>query len=160
MNILNLTLKRQWYDKILSGEKLDEYREVKPYWINRLLWHEFHEETKCLNSLKDAIYQNAESNSVLKPDSVFKHFDAIQFTNGYSKTSPSFLIECKSISIGQGKAVTPLGKTAPELIVGSGYVPVSAPPAGPDGAPPPPPLLLPSAVSTNSLHASRVIVKK
>lgn len=29
-------LKKQWYDKIKSGEKTVEYREVKPYWEKRL----------------------------------------------------------------------------------------------------------------------------
>ena len=36
MNILHLTLKKQWFDLILSGEKTTEYRDVKPYWITRL----------------------------------------------------------------------------------------------------------------------------
>lgn len=34
---LHLTLKRRWFDMIESGEKRIEYREIKPYWINRLL---------------------------------------------------------------------------------------------------------------------------
>lgn len=29
-------LKKEWYEKIRSGEKTVEYREVKPYWCNRL----------------------------------------------------------------------------------------------------------------------------
>ena len=33
---LHLTMKRRWFDMIESGEKLIEYREIKPYWINRL----------------------------------------------------------------------------------------------------------------------------
>lgn len=33
--ILHLTLKKKWFDMILSGEKKEEYREFKPYWINR-----------------------------------------------------------------------------------------------------------------------------
>ena len=36
MNILHLTLKKKWYDMIASGEKKEEYREIKPYWISRL----------------------------------------------------------------------------------------------------------------------------
>ena len=36
MNILNLTLKKKWFDMILSGEKKHEYREIKPYWTKRL----------------------------------------------------------------------------------------------------------------------------
>jgi aminoglycoside phosphotransferase (APT) family kinase protein len=36
MKILHLTLKKKWFDKILSGEKKEEYREIKPYWDKRL----------------------------------------------------------------------------------------------------------------------------
>lgn len=36
MRILHLTLKKKWFDMILSGEKKEEYREIKPYWIKRL----------------------------------------------------------------------------------------------------------------------------
>jgi hypothetical protein len=32
MNILHLTLKKQWFDMIASGIKTEEYREMKPYW--------------------------------------------------------------------------------------------------------------------------------
>ncbi len=34
--ILHLTLKKKWFDMILSGEKKEEYREIKPYWDKRL----------------------------------------------------------------------------------------------------------------------------
>lgn len=37
--MLIFPLKKEWYDKIKSGEKTVEYREVKPYWSIRL-WHE------------------------------------------------------------------------------------------------------------------------
>ena len=36
MKILYLTLKKKWFDMILSGAKKEEYREVKPYWNGRL----------------------------------------------------------------------------------------------------------------------------
>lgn len=36
MKILNLTLKKIWFDKVLSGEKKEEYREIKEYWNKRL----------------------------------------------------------------------------------------------------------------------------
>lgn len=35
--MLIFPLKKQWYDKIKSGEKTVEYREAKPYWERRLL---------------------------------------------------------------------------------------------------------------------------
>lgn len=34
--MLIFILKKCWYDKIASGEKEIEYREVKPYWSKRL----------------------------------------------------------------------------------------------------------------------------
>lgn len=37
MKVLHLTLKKKWFDMILSGEKKEEYREMKPYWHKRLL---------------------------------------------------------------------------------------------------------------------------
>ena len=35
--ILHLTLKKKWFDMILSGEKKEEYREIKPYWDKRFI---------------------------------------------------------------------------------------------------------------------------
>lgn len=34
--VLHLTLKRKWFDMIASGEKREEYREMKHYWHQRL----------------------------------------------------------------------------------------------------------------------------
>lgn len=39
--VLYLTLKKQWFDMILSGEKKEEYRAIKPYWEKRLLNKEY-----------------------------------------------------------------------------------------------------------------------
>lgn len=36
MRVLHLTLKKNWFDMIASGEKTEEYREPKPYWQKRL----------------------------------------------------------------------------------------------------------------------------
>lgn len=33
---LFLILKSKYFNQILSGEKIEEYREVKPYWIKKL----------------------------------------------------------------------------------------------------------------------------
>lgn len=34
--MLEFPLKKEWFEKIRSGEKMIEYREVKPYWESRL----------------------------------------------------------------------------------------------------------------------------
>lgn len=33
--MLTLPIKKKWFDMILSGEKKEEYREIKPYWTKR-----------------------------------------------------------------------------------------------------------------------------
>ena len=35
-SILPLVLKGKWFDMIARGEKREEYRAIKPYWIKRL----------------------------------------------------------------------------------------------------------------------------
>jgi len=72
--ILRLTLKKKWFDMIASGEKREEYREVKPYWLKRLVTEE---------------------------DKTFTH---VIFTNGYAANSPRLKAECRGISIGAGLA--------------------------------------------------------
>jgi len=32
MKTLTLSLNKQWFDMIKSGEKKEEYREIKPFW--------------------------------------------------------------------------------------------------------------------------------
>jgi len=34
---LDLVLKHKWYDMIDIGKKPEEYREIKPYWIKRIM---------------------------------------------------------------------------------------------------------------------------
>ena len=40
--MLTFPLKKQWYEKIRSGEKTIEYREVKPYWTNRIMNYKYY----------------------------------------------------------------------------------------------------------------------
>ena len=35
--VLTITVSKQWYDMIVAGEKTEEYRAIKSYWINRLI---------------------------------------------------------------------------------------------------------------------------
>lgn len=76
-----MTLKRKWFDMILSGEKKIEYREIKYYWIKRL------------------------AKTWSAPGEIFIPFNIEQiiFTNGYAKDSPTFKIECKGITIESAK---------------------------------------------------------
>jgi len=38
MKKLHLTIKRQWFDMIKSGEKTEEYRELNMFWAKRLCY--------------------------------------------------------------------------------------------------------------------------
>ena len=76
MNVLHLPIKKKWFDMILSGEKKEEYREIKPHWTKRLL---------DFNGIK------------------FKHFDIARIVNGYGANSPTFDIEIKTICKNTGK---------------------------------------------------------
>lgn len=49
--MLVLPIKKKWFDMILSGEKKEEYREIKRYYESRLDYQEF----------KDIIFRNGYS---------------------------------------------------------------------------------------------------
>ena len=87
---LHLTLKKKWFDMILSGEKKEEYRAVKDYWMKRLAGVK-----GCGTSYNFTILCNRQNKC--------KEYDYIFFKNGYAKDAPSMLIECKGIEVAQGK---------------------------------------------------------
>jgi hypothetical protein len=99
MKMLKLTLKKQYFDQIISGEKLEEYREVKKHWISRLITNKFTaRDYKNENNIVDLIFQNKEhySKNRIEP------FDFVEFTNGYSVNSPKVTLEFKGIEIRTG----------------------------------------------------------
>ena len=76
--MLILPIKKKWYDMILSGEKKEEYRELKPYYQKRFV--------------------NLWQGSLVG----FNAKRKVMFRNGYSKKSPSF-IATVILDIGTGK---------------------------------------------------------
>lgn len=79
MKTLHLTLEKKWFDIIASGEKKEEYREIKSYWEGRLC-HPFY--------------------PVIRQ---FRNYEVIKFKNGYGKNAPVLTVEFKGIEIGTGK---------------------------------------------------------
>lgn len=73
MKILDLPLKKMWYEMIESGEKREEYRECKDYWRKRLI---------DLDTLR------------LKP------YTHVRFRYGYTRRT--MLFEITSITVGMG----------------------------------------------------------
>ena len=72
--MLTLPIKKKWYDMILSGEKKEEYREEKPYYLQRF----------ATLGVGD------------------KSVHTILLRNGYSSNSPTLQCEV-SIDVGYGK---------------------------------------------------------
>ena len=83
--MLTLPIKKKWFDMILSGEKKEEYREIKPYYMTRFA------NIGLLNMELESLNYVETGNE-----------RQIMFRNGYSKNSPSFLADV-SLNIGMGK---------------------------------------------------------
>lgn len=77
---LHLILKKKWFDMILSGEKLVEYREIKEYYGKLFA---------CGQIKIDGIYYEADQVNIC-------------FHLGYAKLRPTMLLECEGLSIGVG----------------------------------------------------------
>jgi len=75
--MLILPIKKKWFDMILSGEKKEEYREIKPYYDTRF-------------------------KNIWSYPAYFSETHMIRFRNGYDHTSPSFVAKV-SLRIGTGK---------------------------------------------------------
>lgn len=88
MKILHLTLKKKWFDMIASGEKKEEYRELKDYWYTRL-YHWEHRERNSYASHR--VYTDA------------KQFDIVRFKNGYASDAATMDIEFLGTHVGIGK---------------------------------------------------------
>lgn len=88
-NVLNLVVSKQWFDMIASGEKTEEYREIKPYWIKRLT-------TNC-----EVAYDVAEETHC--GEVLYRHYAYVRFFQGYAKNRPWIEKKIESISIGKPK---------------------------------------------------------
>lgn len=94
MEILDLPLKKEWFNRIESGEKLEEYREITPYWINKLCT------TQKGRSVSRFLATTAIARGMLN-QLAFKNIDLLRFRYGYTKrTMERKLI---SITIGIGR---------------------------------------------------------
>ncbi len=82
MKVLHLTLHKKWFDEIKAGEKKEEYREAKQYWLKRL----FDEKGKP------------------------KEFDVIKFRNGYNKNSRKMFVKFLGLKRNTSKIIIKLGR--------------------------------------------------
>jgi hypothetical protein len=86
MKTLHLTLKKKWFDMIASGEKKEEYRELKDFW-------------------RDRLYVNKVTYTHGYPTfkRVFKKFDVVVFKHGYARNAPTITLEWLGCDIGPAK---------------------------------------------------------
>lgn len=83
--MLVLPIKKKWFDMIVSGEKKEEYREIKPYYDRRFIDYL---SIPCVIDRTTVHMANPK-------------FDVI-FRNGYKYNSPSVKCRCV-VSTGIGK---------------------------------------------------------
>lgn len=114
MKILEMPLKKRWYNMIESGEKPEEYREKKAYWIVRLLeWRSIQGSLEVVDNriTMDIIRKRitmAEARMIVDGSIDFagrtlapKHYDAVRFSYGYTKRR--MLWEYRDLNIGHGR---------------------------------------------------------
>lgn len=107
--MLQLVLKKKWFDMIASGEKTEEYREIKPYYLHRLLedyWgkkidEKFINDQRFFNKLKRELERMATEHGNIDIYR-YKHND-VMFYHGYATERPCMYFTITSITIGKGK---------------------------------------------------------
>lgn len=100
--MLTLPIKKKWFDMIASGEKKEEYREIKEYYETR-----FQNLFGAITIYPSSIFSERYEYELLQGNDVPEEIrqDRVQeiiFRNGYSKNSPQ--LKCKCIlRLGNGK---------------------------------------------------------
>lgn len=100
--MLILPIKKKWFDMILSGEKKEEYREIKEYYETR-----FRNLFGAVTIYPSSIFPDRSEYELLQGEEVPEEIrkDSIQeiiFRNGYSKDSKAIKARCK-LRIGKGR---------------------------------------------------------
>ena len=104
MKILDLHLKAKWYDMIESGEKTEEYREIKPYWLKRLLRSDWPTPNKKIDNLCASFlcnHKNVLIRHLCRENLIAAPYTHIRFHYGYTKRT--MLYKMRKIIIGLGK---------------------------------------------------------
>ena len=79
LETLTLIINKKWFNQIKAGVKIEEYREVKSYWIKRLT--------------------NQNNDGSVNGNSFYKYFRFVRFQNGYNKNARWIVVEFKGIEI-------------------------------------------------------------
>lgn len=98
MKTLKLTLKNKWFNLVNTGKKTEEYREIKAHWIKRFISLNFTRKDYLNGGAAELILQNPQYFAEERT----KHFDRIEFKNGYAKNSPTIICEFNGFEIRTG----------------------------------------------------------
>lgn len=105
--ILDLPLKKEWYNLIESGVKTEEYREIKPYWCNRLLNREplgLNHWKTVLSTVFKVVEERKHVKGALHHLLVWNYklrgYTHVRFRFGYTKRT--MLFELNDIVVGKG----------------------------------------------------------
>ena len=96
--MLTLPIKKKWFDMILSGEKKEEYREIKSYWTKRFSKYFEIEERELIKRVDDFLKINQGNSFLLLAGRKTKN---IKLRNGYSNASPYVIVKVTFL-IGEG----------------------------------------------------------
>lgn len=95
MNVLTLIIKQEYFDKILSGEKKTETREIRPKTAGKYIYYE-NADTGRHYAPKD-IDKAPESKGGYRYAPI--QYDAIQLYVGYSSNRPGAVVKVKDAVI-------------------------------------------------------------
>lgn len=89
---------------IASGEKTEEYREIKSYWFERLVFQYKKAFKYCTGyDYSEGLYRLEGMHYTLQKNmNGFAPYDLVTFRNGYSKDAPVITVECKGIEVREG----------------------------------------------------------
>lgn len=88
MLILELPLKKEWYDMTESGEKPEDYRDITPYWVSRLTWQG----------------EGPDANKIFKP------YTHVRLRYGYTKRTMLRKIVRMRVGFGNPRWGAPIGR--------------------------------------------------
>lgn len=99
-NTLNLIIKQIYFDLIVSGEKTEEYREIKDTTFSKYLDYDKNEGFLLLEELVHGEIDDLDIYSYNEGEYPFvpRNYDFIKFAVGYAKDRDQALVEVKDIS--------------------------------------------------------------
>lgn len=90
--MLTLQIKKKWFDMIASGEKKEEYREIKEYYNTRFM------NTFGFIEIRGKMYHGEDI-----PEEIRREWPVpVRLRNGYSVDAPEITVMC-NLRIGTGK---------------------------------------------------------